>query len=534
MWGDTSGSPAAAAIWKFWNGTTWQTFSTGTEVAEIITKRGMPARLSDAPGYVTPDVNLCLRTGWYRVNASSSAGNMPGTGFWFLHTMSVDGTNSWVTFDAYEFTTDSTSDSKHYRAQYNNSVWTGWSRVYDTAIELSNLITAIGDARYLKFPSAVTTTVDANDLIAMWDGATSAMNWITPADFKSSLFGGVGTIFDVHNAAGIVVFNSGGQTYELPQIPVAEFPDTISFQLSGRKVAGGGASGVDTRSLNVQYSVDNGATWTSIPGVSLSSTGATFLGIQAFAPSVNVPAGSPSSTTDVLYVKRSVDASGAKSAQIGNGVVTHTHVRFRVASTEAGSAPSIRLDRVVASLSRRYDPLSSTCFPANSMVRMADGTGKLIQHVQAGDMVWTPTGIARVANLEITTLGNRPLYTMEDGSITWSAEHSFWVERNGEQRLWSMRPDLLAAEQKAGAIGGLKDYGWMYVGEENAPEFFATPTGWKLSNPILSHGTPDLTLYVPRTEGGKLISVDGFVVGACVNERAFDYRKLKMHDKPTK
>jgi hypothetical protein len=35
-----------------------------------------------------------------------------------------------------------------------------------------------------------------------------------------------------------------------------------------------------------------------------------------------------------------------------------------------------------------------------------------------------------------------------------------------------------------------------------------------------------LPLYLPRTEGGELIVIDGYLVGAFVNERAFDYDRL--------
>lgn len=179
----------------------------------------------------------------------------------------------------------------------------------------------------------------------------------------------------------------------------------------------------------------------------------------------------------------------------------------------------------------------STCFVAGSMVLMADLTWRRIEMLRPGDMVMSSHGPARVAKLDTPVLGDRKLYRMQDGSITWSAEHSFWVNRNGRQWLWTLDLAHLKWEASIGDIGGVKDFDSYFIGEDRQSELFAHigAAPWKKGRPVHveeADHTPELPLYLPITENGELIIVNGYLVGAGVNEHKCDYPNLdweKVH-----
>jgi hypothetical protein len=164
---------------------------------------------------------------------------------------------------------------------------------------------------------------------------------------------------------------------------------------------------------------------------------------------------------------------------------------------------------------------------------MSDMTYRLIENVKTGDLIFSSHGIVPVESLYTTTLGSRKMFKMRDGSLLWSEEHSFWVKREERQYIWSMSRTLLENEQKIGLIGGLKDFSKIFDGENLKPEQFANYFGgkktWKTSTP--EHlpeydDKPQTPLYLPLTKNGELIIVNGYLVGAAVNEFATDYDKL--------
>jgi hypothetical protein len=177
---------------------------------------------------------------------------------------------------------------------------------------------------------------------------------------------------------------------------------------------------------------------------------------------------------------------------------------------------------------------TGTCFPAGSFVLMSDMTYRLIETVKKGDLVFSSHGIVPVESLYTTRLGSRKMYQMADGSLLWSAEHSFWVKRGEREYLWSMDVSLLENEQRTGLIGGLKDFSQMFEGENLKSEQFAyfdlKSKSWKENTPehlVEYDDKPGTPLYLPLTENGELIIVNGYLVGAAINEFATDYSKFK-------
>lgn len=170
-------------------------------------------------------------------------------------------------------------------------------------------------------------------------------------------------------------------------------------------------------------------------------------------------------------------------------------------------------------------PGPPSCFPAGALVLMADGSMQRIEEIRAGDVLMGANGAPVVVQeVDRPLLGNRRMMAMQDGSLIWSEEHAFWTaDASGEQWWWAANPDRWRWEASIGHIGGLHDNATMRGGKGYA---FAHLDGWK------DHATehldcfgPDTQLYLPRTNGVPII-VNGYVVGAGVNEAEFEYKQF--------
>ena len=165
------------------------------------------------------------------------------------------------------------------------------------------------------------------------------------------------------------------------------------------------------------------------------------------------------------------------------------------------------------------------------MVLMADGSWKPIELVKINDEMYSPTsGATKCTNQYITFLGNRKMYRMADNSISWSSEHTFWVMRDEGQYLWTMDKNQLKYEEDIGLIKGIKNWQKIYEGSENQAEYFGYIGGFKYNTPVEIKdyfGYESLPLYLPFSENGNLIVVNGYIVGASVNEHECDYSQFK-------
>lgn len=110
---------------------------------------------------------------------------------------------------------------------------------------------------------------------------------------------------------------------------------------------------------------------------------------------------------------------------------------------------------------------------------------------------------------------------MRHHSILWSEEHGFWTsDTAGEQWWWSANPDQWRWEAETGHIGGLFDNATMRNGDGYR---FAHVSGWKSSEVVALEGFgPETPLFLPRTNGVPIL-VNGYVVGAGVNQAGYDY-----------
>lgn len=167
------------------------------------------------------------------------------------------------------------------------------------------------------------------------------------------------------------------------------------------------------------------------------------------------------------------------------------------------------------------------CFVAGSMVLMADRSWKPVEKIEAGDILQGPAGIGVVKRLHVARLESyRSMMTMrEDPSIMWSEEHPFWAEQDGKQWWWSANPDHLRAEMESGLIAGLKNPHSVLKGNVRFAHIHGQD-GFVDRTPVKVSGYhPDTLVYIPVVEGSPCI-INGYVVGAFLNERGFDYSLL--------
>jgi RHS repeat-associated protein len=97
-----------------------------------------------------------------------------------------------------------------------------------------------------------------------------------------------------------------------------------------------------------------------------------------------------------------------------------------------------KLDDVgdVVSVGNKLD--GGGCFPAGTIVRMADGSSKPIERVRVGDQVASADEVSgRATNGRVVLTTVRPLHTLlsirtdDGGEIETTTEHPFWVEGRG-------------------------------------------------------------------------------------------------------
>lgn len=163
-----------------------------------------------------------------------------------------------------------------------------------------------------------------------------------------------------------------------------------------------------------------------------------------------------------------------------------------------------------------------TCFPAGAMITMADNTTVPIETIKIGDLVMGPNGATSVLRLGKPLLGTRKLLGFSDGH-KWTEDHAHWTKAaDNSQWWWNYNPTLWLTKVTKGTFGGLTDNSTMRTGVGYQ---YAHISGWKTDDVLEVASTPDMQMYLPLTDGTPII-VDGYVVGAGIDERGFDYSKL--------
>ena len=184
----------------------------------------------------------------------------------------------------------------------------------------------------------------------------------------------------------------------------------------------------------------------------------------------------------------------------------------------------------------------SSCFLINSLVRMADGTDKLIQDVQIGDLVLGAFGeVNPVIAFNRPVLGPRPMFKInKEHTTTDDHGHILPDGRIGALNLANALEEYSEAGQsriqKVIVDGHLED--WQVPGIANADldiivemsvgDQVLKITGAETIQQIDQVDLPyDTVLYNFVVGGSHTYYVDGYCVAGWLNGKDFDYRNWK-------
>lgn len=168
------------------------------------------------------------------------------------------------------------------------------------------------------------------------------------------------------------------------------------------------------------------------------------------------------------------------------------------------------------------------CFVAGSLVLMGDYSWRPIETLEPGDVLMGPNGPAIMKYLYVSTLGStRNLLTFtEDPSTVWSDEHPFWARQGTDEWWWSANAPHLKAEMVSGLIAGLKDPDSVWQHQPQELEFAHLSGFQKRTVEVIEGADADTLVMIPVLDGSPCI-INGYVVGAFLNEENFDYRALR-------
>lgn len=160
---------------------------------------------------------------------------------------------------------------------------------------------------------------------------------------------------------------------------------------------------------------------------------------------------------------------------------------------------------------------SFTCFPAGTLVSMADGTEKAIEEVLIGDLVITPFGPSEVKEFDRPLLGARPLYEMQNGrKLRASAEHSIWGRDPETSKEWWTTRDIDLWREEAGlGVGSNYQPDPVNLKDQEGVEWeFATVEGWNKTSWKRVDASEELQLYDLVLDSGGAYFADGYLVKA--------------------
>ncbi len=184
-------------------------------------------------------------------------------------------------------------------------------------------------------------------------------------------------------------------------------------------------------------------------------------------------------------------------------------------------------------------PQTYSCFPAGNMVLLYKQIPAWtpIENVKTGDYAICADGVFRpIVDVETPLLGNRKMLNMDDNTLTWSEEHSFWTrDSNNNEWAWAHNKPEWLKEANEGVFGGLKDNDSIRTG--NGYEF-ATTNGFEHKTyHIETKYKYNTQLYYPRVNTSLIIigkygtngKITGYVVSGGIDEHVFNYKKFRWN-----
>lgn len=180
----------------------------------------------------------------------------------------------------------------------------------------------------------------------------------------------------------------------------------------------------------------------------------------------------------------------------------------------------------------------ASCFPKNTLVLAYKNnvlTWIKIQDIKVGTKVLSSNGkVESIIKLDTPMLGQRQMMQMDDNTLTWSEEHSFWTrDSNNNEWAWAHNKQEWLKEANEGVFGGLLDNDSIRTGIGYE---FATTNGFEHKEYHVNKNYKcDVKLYYPQTKFGFIIvgnknqqgKVVGYVVSGGINEHTNDYGNFK-------
>lgn len=156
-----------------------------------------------------------------------------------------------------------------------------------------------------------------------------------------------------------------------------------------------------------------------------------------------------------------------------------------------------------------------SCFTADSLILMADGSLKRIDEIAVGDCVKTAFGESNVVYIQMPVLGDRNIVIHPGDKCKTSAEHPLWAKNKITGEQWWATRDLqqwtLEHDESVAAGLVVTDKPAILITD---PEnwMFATIDGWVDANWIELKGDPATQLYHLHLDNSGGYFVDGYLV----------------------
>lgn len=170
---------------------------------------------------------------------------------------------------------------------------------------------------------------------------------------------------------------------------------------------------------------------------------------------------------------------------------------------------------------------SVSCFTADCLVLMADGSLKRIDSIVEGDFVRTAVGVSRVSGIDKPVLGKRTLYSFKGGMKT-SGEHSIW-SRDATGKQWWATHDMeqWRHEAESGYGPSFDQLPYDLTGGNVVWEY-ATVDGWSKEAALPVPAAPDTQLYHLLLDTGGSYFVNGYLVSSMADSGGVDWHNFTV------
>lgn len=173
-----------------------------------------------------------------------------------------------------------------------------------------------------------------------------------------------------------------------------------------------------------------------------------------------------------------------------------------------------------------------SCFLADQKILMADGTLKAIVDIKQGDIVQGRWGVNNVTALDVTEVGNRFMYLLNDvcfvdpGHPIWTKEGWQVIDKQHWLEVEWNQPGEIMINGKLTPVGAVdpclpEQMGQVIPGKT----LLGTQTGWDCLWNVSAHPyDPETKLYSLVLDGCRTMYVDGYCFSGWADGSKVDYQ----------